>query len=209
MTDCQQPGDYDGTIEWRRAPRGGGEARAGVTAGATVERAAEKEQIVVLLPSLRAFARSLTRSPAEADDLVQETLVRALGNLHQFMPGTNLKAWLFRIERNVFYTVYRKRHRETAALQREAEVIRTAPPQQEWWLKLGAVDEALDRLPGDQREALLLVGGTGLSYEEAADVCGCALGTIKSRVSRARSRLTDLLEVHHHDDFMQSDRQGV
>lgn len=156
--------------------------------------AAEKERIVLLLPSLRAFARSLTRNPAEADDLVQETMVRALGSLHLFTPGTNLKAWLFRIERNLFYSGYRKRHREAAALQQEPGAIRVSPPPQEWSLELGALDRALRLLPDEQREALLLVGGSGLSYEEAAEVCGCALGTVKSRVSRARSRLAALLD---------------
>jgi len=204
MTKQWVQGDDGGSSEPDRAARGGP-----ILAAKGVDRAAEREDIVDLLPSMRAFARSLTRNPAEADDLVQETLARALGSLHQFTPGTNLKAWLFRIERNVFYTSYRKRHREAAALEREADTIRTTPPQQEWWLKLGAVNRALALLPDDQREALLLVGGTGLSYEEAADVCGCALGTIKSRVSRARSRLIDLLEVQHHEDFLRSDRQGV
>lgn len=169
----------------------------------------EKTLIIDMIPSLRAFARSLTRNAAEADDLVQETLVRALASLHQFRPGTNMKAWLFRIERNVFYTNYRKRNRESAIMCKEVEDIPWIEPPQEWSMKARAMHVALEQLPGDQKEALMLVSGAGLSYEEAADVCGCALGTIKSRVSRARSRLLALLQVYHHEEFMEVERHSL
>lgn len=169
----------------------------------------ERELIITLMPSLRAFARSLTRNASEADDLVQETLLRALSSLHQFRPGTNMKAWLFRIERNVFYTNYRKRHREGTVLSREVEDIPWVEAPQEWLIKARAMDNALAQLPNDQKEALLLVSGTGLSYEKAAAQCGCALGTIKSRVSRARSRLLLLLQVYHHEEFMEIERHSL
>lgn len=163
-----------------------------------------REDIVGFIPSLRAFARSLTGNPGDADDLLQETLMRAIANIHQFTPGTNLKAWLFRIQRNVYYTAYRKRRRESVLLPEQAEQIVSAP-QQEWSIKIRSMHEALERLPEDQREALLLVSGAGLSYEEAAELCGCALGTIKSRVSRARTRLLALLNVDDHAEFLEVD----
>lgn len=169
----------------------------------------ERELIISLMPSLRAFARSLTRNASEADDLVQETLLRALSSLHQFRPGTNMKAWLFRIERNAFYTNYRKRHREGTAHSREVEDIPWMEAPQEWSIKARAMDNALAQLPNDQKEALLLVSGTGLSYEEAAQRCGCALGTIKSRVSRARNRLLVLLQVYHYEEFMEIERHSL
>lgn len=169
----------------------------------------ERELIIEMMPSLRAFARSLTRNVSEADDLVQETLLRALSSLHQFRPGTNMKAWLFRIERNVFYTNYRKRHRECTVLAKEAEDIPWVDAPQEWSVKARAMENALSQLPHDQKEALMLVSGTGLSYEEAAEICGCALGTIKSRVSRARTRLLNLLQVYHHEEFMEVERHSL
>lgn len=171
--------------------------------------AEERELIIEMMPSLRAFARSLTRNASEADDLVQETLLRALASLHQFRPGTNMKAWLFRIERNVFYTNYRKRHRECTVLAREVEDIPWVDAPQEWSVKARAMENALAKLPHDQREALMLVSGTGLSYEEAAEICGCALGTIKSRVSRARTRLLSILQVYHHEEFMEIERHSL
>ena len=179
------------------------------TIPAADDRAEERELIIEMIPSLRAFARSLTRNVSEADDLVQETLLRALASLHQFRPGTNMKAWLFRIERNVFYTNYRKRHRECTVLSKEAEDIPWVEAPQEWSVKARAMDAALAQLPHDQKEALMLVSGTGLSYEEAAEICGCALGTIKSRVSRARTRLLSLLQVYHHEEFMEIDRHSL
>jgi len=179
------------------------------TIPASEDRSEERELIIEMIPSLRAFARSLTRNVSEADDLVQETLLRALASLHQFRPGTNMKAWLFRIERNVFYTNYRKRNRECTVLSKEAEDIPWVDAPQEWSVKARAMDAALSQLPHDQKEALMLVSGTGLSYEEAAEICGCALGTIKSRVSRARTRLLTLLQVYHHEEFMEIDRHSL
>lgn len=163
------------------------------------------DQIIELIPSLRAFAKSLVRNPVEADDLLQEALLRALASIDQFRPGSNMKAWLFRIQRNVFYTHYRKRRRESALLSDTEAEIQDAP-QQEWSIKMKAMHRALEELPQDQREALMLVSGAGLSYEEAAEVCDCAMGTIKSRVSRARCRLLKLLEVDDREEFLETDR---
>lgn len=159
------------------------------------------EQMLALLPSLRAFARSLTRCPVEADDLVQESLTKALASIDQFTPGTNLRAWLFTIQRNTFYTNYHKRIREPVLLVDELPGAHTAASQ-EWALKLKDVDAALQRLPVDQREAVMLVGGGGISYDEAAEICGCALGTIKSRVSRARATLLRLLDSDTENDLL-------
>lgn len=170
------------------------------------DRSAESQLIVEMIPSLRGFAKSLCRNQSEADDIVQETLVRALGSIHQFKPGTNMKAWLFRIERNVFYTRYRKKAREAELPVKETDFGVSMDAPQEWSVKMQSMHLALQRLRGEQKQALLLVSGSGLSYEEAADVCGCALGTIKSRVSRARTRLLELLEAEDHEDFLEVDR---
>lgn len=160
-----------------------------------------QQDILDLIPSLRAYARSLSRSQTDAEDLVQETLVKAVGHVHQFRPGTNLRAWLFTIQRNTFYTRYHKERREPVVDVEEMPPLRSKPAQ-EWAYKLRQVDEAVGQLPVDQREALMLVGGAGMSYEEAAEVCGCALGTIKSRVSRARTRLLQILDYDSEREFL-------
>lgn len=160
------------------------------------------DEILTLMPALRAYARSLASSTSEADDLLQETLVKALANTHRFTPGTNLRAWLFTIQRNTFYTLHRKKAREYSG-EVDPDTMLQSSASQEWTLKAKAVNEALNALPNDQREALVLVGGAGLSYEEAAAVCGCALGTIKSRVNRGRNGLLDILEVATHHDYLQ------
>lgn len=153
-----------------------------------------RNEIVCMIPALRAFARTLTRNAVDADDLLQESLVKALAHLAQFVPGTNLKAWLFTIERNTFYTQYNKRRRESLSVLEEADGV-IAEPGQDWSMRVKVIDEALRQLPAQQRDALMLVGGAGLSYQEAAEVCECAVGTIKSRVNRGRLRLLELLEV--------------
>lgn len=168
---------------------------------------ADRDRMIALMPSLRAFAHSLTRDAIEADDLVQETLTRALGNLHQFTPGTNLKAWLFKIQRNAFYSNYRKRHREIMVPQEDLGC--SIQPEQEWSLKVRDLHNALQQIPEDQKEALLLVSGADLSYEEAAEICDCALGTIKSRVSRARARLLFILQVDDYEDFLRDEAKNL
>jgi RNA polymerase sigma-70 factor, ECF subfamily len=154
-----------------------------------------REAIVGQIPALRAFAWSLCRNGADADDLVQEALLKAWTHRQRFQLGTNLRAWLFTILRNTWYTQAVRRRREQAdpdGAYAEAQVIQASQP---WTVAMTAMRAALQRLPPDQREAIVLVGAAGLSYEEAAEVCGCALGTIKSRVNRARVRLTGLLDA--------------
>ncbi|WP_188574664.1 sigma-70 family RNA polymerase sigma factor [Azorhizobium oxalatiphilum] len=164
-----------------------------------------RNQVLELLPALRAFARSLTRNRTEADDLVQETLLKALSNIDKFDPGTNLRAWLFTILRNTYYTEIRKRRRENDGMSTLAQQDSNMGPAQEWAVTLKSLKEALELLPADQREALVLVGAAGLSYEEAADVCGCALGTIKSRVNRARAKLLTLMGADGSADVVEPD----
>ena len=151
--------------------------------------------LLAAVPSLRAFAISLTGDGVRADDLVQDTLVRALSRQDLFQPGTNLGAWLFTILRNRFHSDYRKRTREVE----DPEGVRAGRvairPEQEARLEFGDLRAALLRLPPDQCEALLLVGAQGLSYEETAAICGVAVGTVKSRVFRARARLADLMQL--------------
>jgi RNA polymerase sigma-70 factor (ECF subfamily) len=163
--------------------------------------ASVREEILATLPRLRAFAISLTGKVDRADDLVQETLVRALTNIDSFEPGTNLQGWLFTILRNQFRSEYRKLRREVEDVDgRHAETL-TAPIEQHSHLEFNEFRQALAKLPDDQREALILVGASGFSYEEAAQICGCAVGTIKSRVNRARVRLADMLAIEGTNDF--------
>ena len=160
-----------------------------------------REEMLSVVPSLRAFAMSLCGSVDRADDLVQETLTRAIANIDSFEPGTNMSAWLFTILRNLFRSEYRKRRREVEDGDgRHAETLKSHP-EQPGRLEFEELRNALARLPADQREALILVGASGFSYEEAAAICDCAVGTIKSRVNRARTRLSELLSINGADDF--------
>src|SRR5271167_2658412 len=155
-----------------------------------------RDDILASVPSLRAFAISLSGNGDRADDLVQETLLRALANIDSFQPGSNLPAWLFTILRNLFRSDYRKRRREVEdADGNYAKTLKTQPAQNSH-LEFEEFRAALD-----QREALILVGASGFSYEDAAAICGCAVGTIKSRVNRARSKLSALLYVDGAEDF--------
>jgi RNA polymerase sigma-70 factor (ECF subfamily) len=159
------------------------------------------EAMLGAVPSLRAFAISLSGNVDRADDLVQETLLRAWANLNSFEPGTNMSAWLFTILRNLFRSEYRKRRREVADSEGTyAETLKTQPEQTSR-VEFEEFRTALAKLPADQREALILVGASGFSYEEAAGICGCAVGTIKSRVNRARTRLAELMSIESVDDF--------
>lgn len=144
-------------------------------------------------PSLRAFAISLAGDVTRADDLVQETLLRAWANAAAFKLGTNINAWLFTILRNHFASQYRKRRREVEDVGGEIAAQVASPSGQEGHLAMQEMRGALAQLPTEQREAVLLVGASGFSYEEAAEICGCAVGTIKSRVNRGRLRLAQLL----------------
>ena len=157
--------------------------------------AAFKTDLLGAIPSLRAFAVSLSQNADKADDLVQETLVKAWDKQASFQPGTNLKAWLFTILRNEFYSQMRKRGREV----QDSDGVMTARlavhPSPARACSTSRISAArCEQLPEDQREAIILIGASGFSYEEAAEICNCAVGTIKSRVSRARTRLQEILE---------------
>jgi RNA polymerase sigma factor (sigma-70 family) len=155
--------------------------------------AGPQSELVQLIPALRAFARTFYREPNEADDLVQDTLTRALGALHQFRPGTSMKSWLFTIMRNTFYTRIRIEKREAPGAADCASLRPATDATQEWSARGREIAEAIQRLPEQQREVLMLIGVLGVSYEEAAQVCGCAMGTVKSRLHRARLRLLEEL----------------
>jgi len=147
------------------------------------------------VPSLRAFAISLSGNVDRADDLVQDTLMRALANIHRFEPGTNLNAWLFTILRNLFHSEYRKRKREVEDADGSYAARLATAPEQNARLDFDDLRLALAKLSPDQREAVLLIGAEGFSYEEAAQICGTAVGTIKSRVNRGRRRLSELMSL--------------
>jgi len=161
-----------------------------------------RDAVIALLPPLRAFAWSLSHNSADADDLVQDTLIKAWTHREKFEPGTNLRAWLFTILRNTYYTAVVKRRREVADEDGKHAARLTAPPSQDWSVAVTAMQAALQRLPPEHREALVLVGAAGLTYEEAAEICGCALGTIKSRVNRARARLLRIMEAEDATDAL-------
>ncbi|MGY2050421.1 sigma-70 family RNA polymerase sigma factor [Methylobacterium sp. JK268] len=152
-----------------------------------------RQDLLGVLPALRGFALSLTTSVVHADDLVQETLLKAWQNQHRFAPGTNMKAWLFTILRNQFYTQHRKLRREVEDVDGAAATQMMALPDQEDGVALRDVWKRLGQLPASQREALLLVATQGLTYEAAAALMGVQVGTVKSRVSRARSALAEAL----------------
>jgi RNA polymerase sigma factor (sigma-70 family) len=146
-------------------------------------------EIVELIPALRAFARTFYRDANDADDLVQETLMKGLAHLHQFQAGTSMKSWLFTIMRNTFYTKIKIAKREAPG---SADCVSAKPvvnATQEWSARGLEIHNAIQQLPEQQREVMMLIGVLGMSYEEAAEICNCAMGTIKSRLNRARLRL--------------------
>jgi RNA polymerase sigma-70 factor, ECF subfamily len=155
-----------------------------------------KEDLLAAIPRLRALAIGLCGKTDQAEDLVQETLVRAWANLSSFTPGTNMGAWLYTILRNEFYTDLRKRRHEQPDPDGTLAATLVSQPSQESRVDFQDLRLALVKLAPPQREAILLVGASGLSYEEAAHLCNCAVGTMKSRVYRARMRLTDLLNIN-------------
>lgn len=160
-----------------------------------------KSDLMTTIPSLRAFAISLAGKLDRADDLVQETLLKAWANRDSFTPGTNLRAWLFTILRNEFYTYFRKRKREVEDADGAIAATVGVHPEQEGHLDMADMQTALAKLPVDQREALLLVSASDMSYEEAAEICGVAVGTIKSRVNRARKKLNEHLGLNQTTEF--------
>lgn len=165
------------------------------------QQAQFKRDLLKTLPSLRAFAISLCGTYDKADDLVQEAVVRAWSRQDSFEVGTNMKAWLFTILRNEFYSQMRKRGREISDAEGTYTAQMAVHPNQHGSLDMRDFMSALGKLAEDQREAIILVCASGFSYEEAANICGCAVGTIKSRINRARGRLQDLLSISGEGDY--------
>ncbi|MFW8633539.1 RNA polymerase sigma factor [Cribrihabitans pelagius] len=160
-----------------------------------VESLDPRDDLANHLGALRAFAISLTRNSATADDLVQDTLVKAWTNIDKFEPGSNIRAWLFTILRNTYYSLRRKRKREVEDADGSLAATLSQKPDHDGRLNMRDFHVAFRQLNDEQREALTLVGAGGFSYEEAAEMCGVKTGTIKSRVNRARARLTELMHL--------------
>ena len=153
-----------------------------------------RDGLLALVPFLRAFARSLCGDRETADDLAQEALAKAWQSRDTFRAGSNLKAWLFTILRNQFYSDRRRAWRQAPWDEGAAERVPAPKGEQSWAVQLSDTARALRQLPNEQREALILVGAGGFSYEDAAAICNCAVGTVKSRVARARKALSAALE---------------
>ena len=153
-----------------------------------------KRELVTLIPHLRAFARTLTGDATAADDLAQDAMMKAWDARASYQMGTNMKAWTFMILRNQFYSEKRRSWRSSQLDQEAAERTLVAVDDPEAPVALDELRQALNTLPEEQREALILVGAGGFAYEEAAEICQCAVGTVKSRVSRARKALQATLE---------------
>lgn len=158
-----------------------------------------KRDLVGLIPHLRAFARSLTGDPTSADDLAQDAMLKAWDARASFQMGTNMKAWTFMILRNQFYSEKRRAWRLAQLDQDAAERTLVAVDDPDALVALDELRRGLAKLPPEQREAVVLVGAGGFAYEEAAEICGCAVGTVKSRVSRARRALQVILEQGAYD----------
>ena len=154
-----------------------------------------REEIVQHLKPMRSFAMSLTRDPARADDLVQDTVVKAWTKIHLFEPGTNMRAWLFTILRNTFYSDRRRARREISDVDGLMTEQIAVKPSHDGTLAMQDFRAAFEKLPAEQRETLVLVGAEGFSYQDAAEMCGVAVGTIKSRANRGRIRLMELLDL--------------
>jgi len=157
--------------------------------------------VLAALPRLRAFAISLTGKVDEADDLVQEAVARGLTNLDRFEPGTSMQAWLVPILRNQLHTAYRKKRREAEDPDGAFAGTLATLPDQHGRLDFTDLQAAFAKLPVRHREVLLLIGAEGLSYAETAKIVGVNVGTVKSRVHRARARLAELLHIHDEDDL--------
>jgi RNA polymerase sigma-70 factor, ECF subfamily len=153
-----------------------------------------KDQIAAVIPQLRAFGRSLSGSTDRADDLVQEAVLRAWAARDRFQEGTSFKAWTFTILRNLFLSQMRRTRFTAEWDDLAAERVLAAPADQDRHIHVADVQRALAKLPEAQREALVLVGAGGVTYEEAAEICDCPIGTIKSRVARGRNALIALIE---------------
>ena len=161
-----------------------------------------REDIVNHLASLRAFAVSLTRNMAAADDLVQDTILKAWTNIDKFTAGTNLQAWLFTILRNTYYSHLRKHRREVPDPDGIHAMSLSVRPDHDGKLAYRDFERAFDQLSAEHREVLILVGASGFTTEEAAEMMGVAIGTVKSRTSRARKRLATLMGLAEGEDVL-------
>lgn len=170
-----------------------GQADSNITEPPEFDEAAFKHELTALIPHLRAFSRSLCGNATLADDVAQDALLKAWNARERFIPGSNLKAWTFTILRNQFYSIKRRSWRATSLEPEVAEQTIVANSDAEQSMHLVDLRRGLNMLKDDQREAIILVGASGLSYEEAAEICGCAVGTVKSRVSRARKALETIM----------------
>ena len=165
-----------------------------------------KAELVDNLQVLRAFAISLTRNTARADDLVQETVLKAWANIHSYEAGTNMRAWLFTILRNSFYSERRKAWREVRDEDGTTADNLVAKPDHDGRLNYADFRNAFNELPDEQREVLILVGALQHSYDDAAEMCGVRVGTIKSRLNRGRARLVELMQLDEDDALELTDR---
>jgi len=167
-----------------------------------------RDAMLAAIPGLRAFAISLCRHRDQADDLVQETLLRGCSNISSFLPGSKLSAWLITILRNLFYSEYRKRRRNFETVDDHVETLTEQGTQ---FAKIEHLElpAALATLRAEEREALVLIGASGFSYIEVASICGCAVGTVKSRVHRARARLAELLSIESSDPLLIANARGL
>lgn len=164
------------------------------------DEAVFKQELTELIPHLRAFARSLCGNATLADDVAQDTMLKAWNARLKFKPGSNMKAWTFTILRNQFYSIKRRSWRATSLEPEVAEQTIVSVSNPDDSVRLNELRRAMNMLSDDQREAIILVGASGLSYDEAAEICGCATGTIKSRVSRARKSLEAIIEAGNFDN---------
>ncbi len=160
-----------------------------------------RDALMAEIPNLRAFAISLCGNRDRADDLVQEALLKAWSASDKFTAGTNLRAWLFTILRNFYFSEFRKRKREVEDVDGSYSASLAVPGEQVARVEFAAFEDALAQLTPDQREVLILIGASGFSYEEAAEICHVAIGTIKSRLNRARARLAQLMSIESVDEI--------
>jgi len=165
----------------------------------------EMEELVTHLSALRAFALSLTRNSATADDMMQDTVLKAWTNMDKFQPGTNMRAWLFTILRNNYYSSRRKLNREVADVDNVFSDTLSVKPDHDGRLQMMDFKQAFEQLADEHREALILVGASGFSYDDAAEMCGVATGTMKSRVNRARAKLVEMLKLDGDDKLELTD----
>lgn len=168
-----------------------------------------RAQMIAIIPSLRAFARGLCGNREMADDLAQDAIMRAWAAQNSFTPGTNFKAWMYMILRNQFYTTVRKNSRMASWDPEAAERLLVQPPPQQHHVHMSDVEKALQKLPAQQREILMLVGAGGASYEEAAEITGCAIGTVKSRLARSRVALAALIDGPEEGEPVKSLRKNI